>query len=224
MYHLGNVSDFSLLDVRCFEALNQKGPPTLSKEVTSAVMKERGRIICKYTNISTKVPYVHKSDNAILWLEKYPLFCIPFHTPITQYHTIMYLVWFIFSKPSKCTTSWKFFFFFVVKTFFDSFRWYNQIQFQERKCIVGYCLVFKSNYKKCKMLPTFQNSCNICLGALWNLHSKNIANTGFRKHKSFIASIPKLLSQIWAPQKGSDTVNFLHVHFHEDTKGKRSFT
>ena len=114
---------------------------------------------------------------------------------------------------------------FCGQNIFDSFRWYNQIQFQERKCILGFSLVFKSNYKKCKMLPTFQNSCNICLGALWNLHSKNIANTGFRKHKSFIASILRLLSQIWAPQKGSDTVNFLHVHFHEDTKGKRrSFT
>ena len=106
MKHLRNVSDFSLLDVRCFEALNQKGPPTLSKEVTSAVMKEREGIICKYTNIFTKVPYVHKSDNAILWLEKYPLFCIPFHTPITQYHTfVLYLVWVMFFKPTKCTTS-----------------------------------------------------------------------------------------------------------------------
>ena len=187
-------------------------------------MKERGGIICKYTNISTKVPYVHKSDNAMLWLEKYPLFCIPFHTPITQYHTfVLNLVWFMFFQTYK--VCYFLTILFCGQNIFDSFRWYNQIQFQERKCIVGFCLVFKSNYKKCKMLPTFQNSCNICLGALWNLHSKNIANTGFRKHKSFIASIPKLLSQIWAPQKASDIVNFLHVHFHEDTKGKRrSFT
>ena len=120
MKHLRNVSDFSLLDVRCFEALNQKGPPTLSKEVTSAVMKEREGIICKYTNIFTKVPYVHKSDNAMLWLEKYPLFCIPFHTPITQYHTLLYLVWFtLFSKPTKCNTSWQFFFFLWSKHFWQ---------------------------------------------------------------------------------------------------------
>ena len=145
------------------------------------------------------------------------------HNPIPYFCTILGMVY-VFPNLQSVLLPDNFSFFLWSKHF-DSFRWYNQIQFQERKCIVGFCLVFKSNYKKCKMLPTFQNSCNICLGALWNLHSKNIANTGFRKHKSFIASILRLLSQIWAPQKGSDTVNFLHVHFHEDTKGKRrSFT